>query len=366
MENGKLSRGMDPTVGPAHAKKATSIGSGITQNNATKGAQRQHHRTFYSTLRSDRMGAVVQDMLVAHAHAFQRGLVYAGACPPTPSSHGNGILGSTTATAATTTNVSASDVTAVLHALGLQTLLHVACPPAPSSATFSYSAPPVVDRSFYTKQGLQVCTPEWQRFVHSTRAREMGHRERQRQRTDHSDKWAPGATNAHRPPRAVVHIRRGDVTPCAPNPDVANRYLPNSYYLRVVREHVPPNHSIVVYSESKSFEPWNNFRTIAPDWEFRLDSDPIAVWIDMIEADVLILSKSSFSLVPALLLHPRSGGDSVDAPSSAEAKAKAVVVCPDQWMTDPLAQGWMRVPPAWQREAEHDIESLRQERCPKT
>jgi hypothetical protein len=113
-------------------------------------------------------------------------------------------------------------------------------------------------------------------------------------------------------PFVAVHIRRGDVDPC--DNYTADRYLPNSHYLSLLDEYRTERHGrVVVHSESKSREPWSDFDNVR-GIELKLDGDPLDAVRDMLAADVLILSKSSFSLVAALfagraatVVHTESG-----------------------------------------------------------
>jgi hypothetical protein len=96
----------------------------------------------------------------------------------------------------------------------------------------------------------------------------------------------------------VVHIRRGDVSPC--NNITEFRYLPNSYYIALIQKYQTANHRVIVHSQERSYESWSDFNGF-DRLELKLDSTLEETWQDMIEADVYIMSKSSFSLVPALL-----------------------------------------------------------------
>lgn len=97
--------------------------------------------------------------------------------------------------------------------------------------------------------------------------------------------------------RIVVHIRRGDVSTRA-HP---HRYTPNRYYHRLLDELSIVLGSAVhvtIHSQAASDEPFDSFR--ARGAVVKLDSCLEEVWHDMISADVLIMSKSSFSYVPGI------------------------------------------------------------------
>jgi hypothetical protein len=102
--------------------------------------------------------------------------------------------------------------------------------------------------------------------------------------------------------RIAVHVRRGDITPCRPRTRDFPRYLPNQHYLKLIdRYNNDPqkNSSVVIYSESESFEPFDVFRERG--YQVVLDGDIGEVWKGIISSDVAILSRSSFSLVPAVI-----------------------------------------------------------------
>ena len=108
----------------------------------------------------------------------------------------------------------------------------------------------------------------------------------------------------------TVHIRRGDVTPA--HPRYGHRYLYNEYYMRMIKKvlaqciylkkHDVKDVVINICSESKSFEALEEFKELTSTCKvnLHLDTELKSVYKLMIHADVLILSKSSFSFVPAL------------------------------------------------------------------
>lgn len=95
----------------------------------------------------------------------------------------------------------------------------------------------------------------------------------------------------------AVHIRRGDVRR---DNKWSFRYTPNSYYLNIInnikKEH--NNAKIYVFSESKSQENFNDF--IKLGCIMKLDTDLVEAWNYFIQADVLLLASSAFSIVPAI------------------------------------------------------------------
>ncbi|WP_143593741.1 hypothetical protein [Synechococcus sp. 1G10] len=95
----------------------------------------------------------------------------------------------------------------------------------------------------------------------------------------------------------VIHMRRGDITPDL-HPD---RFIPNHVYEAIIRSLISTLGSsikITVHSQSKSAEPFSSLEALGV--HLKLDASMHDAWTDMITADVLVLSKSSFSYVPAL------------------------------------------------------------------
>jgi hypothetical protein len=77
------------------------------------------------------------------------------------------------------------------------------------------------------------------------------------------------------------------------------QYLPNQHYLNLIDRYNNSSH-VVVYSESKNvYESFDAFRD--QGYQVILDGDMSQVWKGLMASDVIILSRSSFSLVPAIL-----------------------------------------------------------------
>jgi hypothetical protein len=221
---------------------------------------------YYSRARPDRSGAAIQDMLMCHAYAFARNATYGGACGEvTPYRKEQEYL---------------------LSTIGLTSILPFACP-TQESLTSRVSI--IVDWTEYllTKEDTSVWTPEWLKNI------------RQHIRYYYPP---PSSQNMTNPQFTIaVHIRRGDVNPCC----WPRRYLPNSHYLRLIEKYVNAanahnaNPRVVIFSESESFESLDVFANMG--YELILDGDVGDVWKTIMVADVIILSKSSFSYVPAAL-----------------------------------------------------------------
>lgn len=96
----------------------------------------------------------------------------------------------------------------------------------------------------------------------------------------------------------AVHIRRGDVS------DIINkeRYLPDKYYLNIINiiinKYKDKQLLFHIYSEGKieDFEIYKN-----ADTKLHINEDICKTFIQLVAADILVMSKSSFSYVAALL-----------------------------------------------------------------
>lgn len=222
---------------------------------------RSSHRLFYSQLRPDRPGSAIQDMLMAHAYAYQNNLDYGGACSEKESK----------------INPHLKEIQSLIIGLGLDTIIQVACP----QNTTNGVRIPVVHRRFFASGNMAVFSKDWLEFIHS------------------KVKYPSPVANTQK--QAVVHIRRGDVEPCNDN---EQRYLPNAYYERVIHDYIPLDYTIIIHSEAQTVEGWESFqqlnktRTII----WKLDHpNLLQTWQDMMTANIFVMSKSSFSVVPALL-----------------------------------------------------------------
>ena len=101
----------------------------------------------------------------------------------------------------------------------------------------------------------------------------------------------------------AIHIRRGDVTPKLFHKGY-NRYIPNKYYLKLIKYieniftklNIQKKLEINIYTESKSYETLDVFKK----YHLHIDTSLISVWEQLINSDIFIMSKSSFSFIPAL------------------------------------------------------------------
>jgi hypothetical protein len=266
---------------------------------------------IYSHARKDRSGAALQDMLMAHAYAWHRNFTYAGACISAehPAPH-------------------VDQVKELLQATGLDSILPFACPDT------SGNNGRIVERTIYYKKDTAIWTADWRNDVRS--------------------RLRPSFLKVANDKNTIaIHIRRGDVSPCVKDDDTAKRYLPNQYYLRLLDYYAPrtragalqQQQSVVVYSQSESFESLSDFSAACShNCTLRLDTDLLEVWRGLVlTADTLILSKSSFSLVAGLL-----------------SSADQVIYTP--FWHEPLAN-WTAVSRELEHETQRDLERMKREDC---
>ncbi|KAL3927564.1 MAG: hypothetical protein SGBAC_013037 [Bacillariaceae sp.] len=226
-------------------------------------------RTVYSYVRGDRSGAAIQDMLMAHAYAFSKGQRYGGACQRRE--FPDHVI------------QPRKDLLQVLH---LESEMPFRC-----SATGK-----LMNRFKYTEQDTAIFTPAYLKYMHAVMAG-----------APPSDQQPPSLL---RPKRITVHIRRGDITPCRPRTNGFPRYLPNQHYLSLIERYkaklakdTDQPIQVVVYSESETYEPLDEFSE--KGYDLRLDGSIDQIWKAIaFQSDVVILSRSSFSLVPAVLSLP--------------------------------------------------------------
>lgn len=212
--------------------------------------------TIYSESRKDRSGAFLQDMLFAHAYAYTHNYIYGGCCEQRgqPAKF-------------------RSDVQKLIRYLGLDSILRFACP----NDTDEHAQ--ILSREEYYEQDTLVWSKEWVSYIRGL--------------VRYDD-----ASNTTRKPDMAVHIRRGDVQVC---PDEEGRYLPNQHYLHLIEKYRPtPATPVYVYSETESSESWKDFEH-DKNIHLELDTPFEEVFLALAQAETIIMSKSSFSLVPAML-----------------------------------------------------------------
>ena len=319
-------------------------------------------KIIYSNIRHDRSGAAIQDMLMCHAyvyhlnkqqkqnrhhhhdHGHHGAVVYGGACGESIYIDSyrhliNGIgLSEMLPFACPNTNTTTS-----------------------SSSQNNIPYEIIVDRSTYqTPEDIRIFTLDYIRHVQQKyilpyfQKQQKEHEQQQQQSDNKNNNNNPYYDYDYYDYIIAVHVRRGDITPCC----WETRYLPNLHYIQLIQRSVEKitrssssaasfssgggggvaagaNNDdvdkttrnirlrVVIFSESNnnsstSVESFDDFRNmkfttsesmsslskiiqVHVDVDIILDGDPIEVWKTMIvDADICILSKSSFSLVPAI------------------------------------------------------------------
>jgi hypothetical protein len=301
------------------------------KHSASKGDIKHHTSvqrgiTYYSRGRRDRSGAVVHDMLWVHAYAFSQNGTYGGACGGLSSNETDFV--SLTPKIMAYQNVTQELINQLHWNLGLK----YACPTNFTNST----AEVIVERAFYLNLDASIFTPQWKKYFQqqvsaaaslaslvssssshrhnepfddTTTKREKVLQRAVQQGTVISDKYVRLRSNTtineiydNTVYTIAVHIRRGDVDPCT----YMNRYLSNNYYLRLIKKYykqVPFQYKTVnvnIYSESSSYESFDVFQNVYK-YNLHLDDTLYNVWSALSTANVAILSKSSFSYVPAII-----------------------------------------------------------------
>lgn len=304
---------------------------------------------YYTYTRNDRSGMIITEMLNAYAYCFRNNRIYAGSCPD-PKRNGE-------------RPPHEAEAITILQALGLynndtdQTYegMQTASP-----LRFMHACPTntgegvLLDRELYhTHVTKRIWTPAFVRKMQGL-VRVPTKSSLLLLRNDGANTTTIADDDLDDLYTVAVHIRRGDVHPCHHK----GRYLPNSHYLRLLRLYLPPQyrdetrHKVFVFSQEWSFENFTSFEASAYNVELVLDSDLAPVWQTMAAADLVILSKSTFSLVPAMLngkgtvvytRFPRSALPGwIVAPTELSVMADAEVQrMADQFCTNPQFNPWL-------------------------
>lgn len=238
---------------------------------------------LYTHTRMDRAGMIITEMLNAYAYCVQTNRIYGGSCPPpnqpTPQFEGEAkkILQKIGLSA------DEDDGPEKLSTLSPPLRFVAECPKNESQGI-------MLEREKYHSLIMRkIWTPAFVRHMHSLVRVNSS-------QLPYSD--------APRPPYVVaVHVRRGDVHPC----HHTGRYLPDSHYIKLLDMHLPVEyrnkslHRVYVFSESLSYENWTLFTESDYNVQLVLDSELDIVWQTMITADLVLLSRSTFSMAPAML-----------------------------------------------------------------
>ena len=231
---------------------------------------------FYSICRGDRSGSVIADMLYAHAFSFANNLTYAGNC-------------------CVTRGVPKADTRTLLEDLHWNSIIPFQCPEGVDNQKYNVKNanataihPLLLNKEMYRLQGTQSnFKPAWKKFIKEAL----------------SEYEVDPESETNQVMEMAVHVRRGDVHPCT----YKRRYLPNDHYLHLIDQYMPsetqrngrPVH-VTIFSESDSYESLDVFQK--RNYTIKLDTEHLAdVWQALSTADVAILSRSYFSIVPAII-----------------------------------------------------------------
>lgn len=213
---------------------------------------------FYTRTRQDRSGAQIFEMLTAHAYASYLGYEYGGVCGKSRYME---------------------DYLKLTASLGLEDELIF------NSASCSQ----IADECFiYHKLSClrqfswAFMSYEWKAYM----------RNKVYQALHLEEKSDPNFSIA-------VHIRRGDVTPCLEKVATRKRYDPNQHFLDIIDRYAEDGATVTIYTVKKSYEPFSVFRS--RNYRLILGGSIETVWRGILQADMFVMSRSAFSLVPAVL-----------------------------------------------------------------
>jgi hypothetical protein len=387
-------------ITPTFASDFTSPTGAIStaSRNATAVQPSSHTTVFlYSTMRTDRSGAVIADMLKAHAYVFalnhhdehgkkhkyhgrqhihnetaQVRYIYGGACP-------------TRKMFAAQRRLLAAH-RKLLKVCGLEELLPFACPFEASSATPSFGggvSPGASDTSTFLKQWNTTSShwrhlfitrkDYWTRRVDAMFQNQLYQKALQRKTVEELRRESSsvsiaspfGTNDTAAAKKVTIHVRRGDVGFCG---SFSKRYLPNQHYLDLIDRLTATDMlisdgtsmsnsstNIVIHSEepygkvtASTTESFEDFTVRG--LSVRLGAPVTQVWQDVLESDVIVLSRSSFSWVPAFL-------------AGTVHRTATVVYTPYIYHT-PLP-GWMIVDDIQMNRTNKVLKMLRNRTCPK-
>lgn len=201
-------------------------------------------------------GSVVLDMMMAHAYTFNMAKTYGGSCGA-----GN--------------DVGRAPENSLINSIGLQKELRFECPYEGEAGVHKKTIP----SSNYMQEGVRSFTPEYATLLKSVTVYPT--------KTE-QDKFT-----------IVVHIARGKTSPCRSQYKGFDPYLPNQHYQMLIDKYMKPNARVIVYSQRDSFEGFDEFRD--KGYELHIEEPIGDVWKNILLADVVIMSRSSFSYAPAIV-----------------------------------------------------------------
>ena len=259
-----------------------------------------HQTLYFHHYKKGKAGAVIEDMLMCHAYAYHTQGGYGGICGKVKPEK-------------------LAQYESLLEAMGLAHALPFACPS--QFRRDSTTRRSMVPRELYRKDDVRIWTPDYVDFL-KTQVKYPAKKD---------DRFT-----------IAVHIRRGDVTPCRLENHGFERYLSNKHFLMVIEKYYQPGARVVIFSQEESYESWDEFKN--KGYELQLDGEITDAWKTIVSADLVILSRSSFSFIPAMV-------------------AKGKVIYTPYWHK-PLRR-WVHVDKEIMDKSDAETERL-QEACPKT
>lgn len=225
---------------------------------------------YYCDAKTDRAGAQILDLLMMDSFIFYQGGVFGGACPNFSNAKDQAKF-----------DAHLDDKLELIRLLGLENMFKFECPTKEDLASGKAK---MLRKNEYHKFG-DYFTMEWVKHVRAMSTFPYAQR------------------NDQEPLQIAVHMRRGDYSPCRAGH--GQKYLPNAYYLGVLDEYLPkycPTMdacNLTIYTEQRSYEDFKPFEE--RNYHLDFDSSLEQIWTAFINADLLILSKSSFSWVPGIM-----------------------------------------------------------------
>jgi hypothetical protein len=255
-----------------------------------------NHLMFHNYVRH-KSGSVVEDMLMAHAYIFHLNATYGGCCGEP--------------------GLKMTAHEDLLDALGLKGVLKFKCPRDYVEDTETRRS--VIPREHYHSDDTRVWTPA---YVDYLRSMVTYPRKRYKEYT------------------IVVQMQRGDTSPCRAQKNGFYRYLPNLHYQTLIDKYMKPGARVIIYTTPQSFESLEEFRK--KGYEVNTSASLKDTWKDFVTADVMIMSRSDFSMVPAMV-------------------AKGTVVYTPFWHH--ALRRWKRVDRATMTQTDKETERIRNEKC---
>ena len=264
------------------------------------GLPNDHQTMYFHHYKKGKAGAIIEDMLMCHAYAFHTKGDYGGICGKIKPDK-------------------LAQYESLLDAMGLKEALPFACPS--QFRRDSTTRRSMVPRELYRKDDVRIWTPDYVDFLKS------------------QVKYPPKKDDRF---TIAVHIRRGEVTPCRLENQGFERYLSNLHFQMVIDKYYQEGARVIIFSNEESYEPWDDFRK--KGYELELDGEITDAWKTFVTADLVILSRSSFSFIPAMV-------------------AKGKVIYTPYWHK-PLRR-WVHVDKEIMEKSDAETERL-QLACPKT